>query len=412
MNTKKTIAGIVAGASLVVGGGALTDAQINPYTTVGTKLEIASQSVLKQGGTEKVAMDTLSPKVTLSKWNSEVAMGVKYQGITAAGNRPLFSKNVEWKQNVQTMQAVPQADGGVEINVILDSKPASNVFNFVIDGAENLDFFYQPSLTPQEIAKGSIRPENAIGSYAVYYKNHAGHIEGKTNYATGKAYHIYRPLVTDAGGNKVWGDMLYNLGVLSITVPQSFLDGASYPVVVDPVFGYGAVGVSSSLLGVGDRTRAHRVASNQYLAGTSNTITAISSYGNCAVAGCTIGMAIYTVSGVTPQTLTGSEVRISPSTSVGWSTSTASINLTGGTTYTTAQGNALTQDYTYFYDSVGAGMSLETTVGGPPPATWTEFAQLGESESYYATYASTTAAINPSVPNKVINNAVINNAKI
>jgi hypothetical protein len=81
-------------------------------------------------------------------------------------------------------------DGGFEIEIYPAERPSTNAFRFAIEGAEDLDFFYQLELSAEESAEGAVRPENVIGSYAVYYKTKANHRVGDTNYATGKAYHI------------------------------------------------------------------------------------------------------------------------------------------------------------------------------------------------------------------------------
>jgi hypothetical protein len=83
-------------------------------------------------------------------------------------------------------------DGGFEIEIILQEKPKSNVFAFQIEAAQDLDFFDQPKLSPEEIAEGAVRPENANGSNAVYPKTKANHRVGDTLYSTGKACHTYR----------------------------------------------------------------------------------------------------------------------------------------------------------------------------------------------------------------------------
>lgn len=253
---KRLFAGLVAVGTLATGGTVAADRQINPYLSDGSTLRIDKDSVLPEAGTTAVVVDTTQPKITLSKWGGKVAMGVTYQGLKSEGGRPLLSKNVTWTQDPkQSMEAVPidatttMEDGGMEININLPSKPASNVFTFAISGAEQLDFFYQPALTKEEIDEGASRPDNVIGSYAVYYKNHRDHIVGQTNYATGKAYHIFRPLVTDAKGKTVWADLSYTAGTLTVTVPQSFLDTASYPVIVDPTFGYSSQGVTNGPFG-------------------------------------------------------------------------------------------------------------------------------------------------------------------
>jgi hypothetical protein len=83
-------------------------------------------------------------------------------------------------------------DGGSEIEIYLAERPPTNGFRFAIEGAEDLDFFYQREFSAEEIAEGAVWPENVIGSYVVYHKTKANHRVGDTNYATGKAYHIYR----------------------------------------------------------------------------------------------------------------------------------------------------------------------------------------------------------------------------
>ena len=83
-------------------------------------------------------------------------------------------------------------DGAFELEVVLNEKPATNIFTFAVDGADDLDFLYQRSLDQEvhgeEIAscsetecldkEGNVvssRPENVIGSYAVYHKTKKDH---------------------------------------------------------------------------------------------------------------------------------------------------------------------------------------------------------------------------------------------
>ena len=275
---KGKLTGTVVGLTLLVGGTVFTDAQINPYTDVGDKLEIASQSTIEEAGENRIEVSKVEPAVTLKKWNGEVGMTVKYDKVKSQGNRPFLSNKVEWKntngkEEVHTYPLEAKEgmeDGGLEIEVILNEKPTTNVFDFTITGAENLDFFYQPPLTQQKIDEGAERPENVVGSYAVYHKTKTNHQVGSTNYATGKAYHIYRPKVIDANGIEMWAELSYMNGVLTVTVPQTFLDSAVYPVRVDPTLGYTTAGASQRL-----------TASNQFsldnvtgVAGTGDSISA------------------------------------------------------------------------------------------------------------------------------------------
>lgn len=94
-----------------------------------------------------------------------------------------------------------------EIELILNERPATNVFEFDID-TEGLNFYYQSELSTEEVDKGGYRPENIVGSYAVYYAEKEGvvkSVDEANRYKTGKAFHIYRPVITDSKGERVWG---------------------------------------------------------------------------------------------------------------------------------------------------------------------------------------------------------------
>ena len=239
-------------AVVSTGGVLFADARIDTFIDLGDKQAVELGATLPEGGKSEVEFITDHPEIRLKKWNGEVNLGVSYDKVQTRGQRPFLSNRMEWKDGKEEVHAYPldakagMEDGGFEIEVFLKEKPDTNVFDFTIDGAENLDFFYQPALTQAEIDAGDVRPENVIGSYAIYYKDHANHIIGQTNYATGKAYHIYRPKAIDAEGNETWAVLDYQDGVLSVTVPQKFLDDAIYPVRVDPTFGYTSLGATQS----------------------------------------------------------------------------------------------------------------------------------------------------------------------
>ena len=236
---------ILGSISVVAIGGFGADAQINTLDDKGAYLERAIENKVENEGRSKVRLSKDEPRVVLSKWNDEVNLGVKYAKVKGKGNRKLLTNRVEWKDAKEELHAYPIDDSTYEIEVLLKEKPDTNVFNFEIDGAQDLDFFYQGELTQDEIAEGVNRPENVIGSYAVYHKTKANHRVGSTNYATGKAYHIYRPKAIDANGQEMWGTLSYSNGTLSVEVPQGFLDTAVYPVTIDPTFGYTSAGASN-----------------------------------------------------------------------------------------------------------------------------------------------------------------------
>lgn len=203
-------------------------------------------------GVESAFFSKSEAKMTLGKWNDEVLMSVAYKKINGVGKRKALTDKIEWqgvneKVIAYPLPATPEMDGGgYELEIELAKKPTSNIFEFEIKGAGELDFFYQAELTQKEKDDGAERPDNVIGSYAVYHKTKKDYSKGKLNYKTGKAYHIYRPKAIDADNNEVWGELDYKNGVLSVTVPQTFLDTAVYPVKVDPTFGYTTAGGSNS----------------------------------------------------------------------------------------------------------------------------------------------------------------------
>jgi hypothetical protein len=96
-----------------------------------------------------------------------------------------------------------------------------------MEGAERFDFFRQPDDVKDPFLKGS---------YAVYTK------ETLIGEGTGKLCHIHRPLIIDSRGRRVWGDLSVTGNTLGITIPETWLSEAKYPVVVDPTIGTSTVG--------------------------------------------------------------------------------------------------------------------------------------------------------------------------
>jgi hypothetical protein len=118
-------------------------------------------------------------------------------------------------------------DTSFEYDCILNREPESNVITLLMEGAERFDFFRQPDFIKDPFLKGS---------YAVYKK------ETLVGEGTGKLCHIHRPLIIDAQGRKVFGDLSVTGNKLCITIPETWLSEAKYPVVVDPTIGTTTVG--------------------------------------------------------------------------------------------------------------------------------------------------------------------------
>jgi hypothetical protein len=212
------------------------------------KENIADKIQLEVGDSKE---DLFIPQAKVMRWDNEVNLSVRRDN----GARSFVERDGKIvcegsKEDVVIYELTDIGeDGGLEIELHLKSKPKSNRFDFSIR-TKGLDFFYQPALTPEEIEQGASRPDNVVGSYAVYHKTGRNNRVGGMEYKTGKFCHIYRPHVTDADGNEVWGELEIDeeAEMLTVVVPQKFLATASYPVIVDPTFGYTSVGGSTAFL--------------------------------------------------------------------------------------------------------------------------------------------------------------------
>lgn len=134
--------------------------------------------------------------------------------------------------------------------------PKTEVFR--VDSPANLEWTYQGELTAEQKEKGWIRPDNVIGSYAIY------------DTVTDKKFgHLYRPKLIDANGDVAWGEMHYESGSLTVTMPSKWLDNAAYPITLDPDFGKTTVGAT---LGSGD----NKYAIGPYSPASNGTLTSMS----------------------------------------------------------------------------------------------------------------------------------------
>ena len=199
---------------------------------------------------------TFHPQVKIMRWNNEVNASIRLKHDTIPGNVSYSDDGTKttWikKQGQNEWKAVfyhrsDLEEEGFEFEVHLPAKPPVNYLEFTVNTKE-LDWFYQPPLTQQEINQGNNRPENIIGSYAVYHKTKGGiNDTNGMDYKVGKAFHVYRPHVVDANNNATYGTLELDEvnGILKISVDQTWLNNAVYPVIVDPTFGYQTMGGST-----------------------------------------------------------------------------------------------------------------------------------------------------------------------
>ena len=190
------------------------------------------------------------PQVKITKWEEESKFNVKLIHTEDKTDVTVVKEGEKTKWKAKNLEVhfydIPEDSehhlGAYEFEVVLLKKKAGNTIEFDIE-SENLDFRYQGELTQEDIDDGDIRPDNVVGSYAVYHSS-----KSNNDYMTGKAFHIYRPTATDDNGNWTWGEIFIDViaSKLIVTIDQGWLDNAKYPVLIDPTFGRTDVGASST----------------------------------------------------------------------------------------------------------------------------------------------------------------------
>lgn len=283
-------------------------------------------------------------------------------------------------------------EGAYEFEIVLKERPISDVVEFTLQD-KGVEYFYQPPLTEEEIKMGANRPENVVGSYAVYAsENKANYIGGK-EYKVGKLGHIYRPKITDADGNEVWGELSIDTkaGILSVTIPQEFLDRAVYPIThaAGLTFGYTTAGGSGTTFN--DQIRGNAVT----VGATGGTVTKITvsirtvNYGIHPVK-----CAIYANRSTDTILTNGASAEVNLNAqSKAWTdfTYSTSPTIVANTEYQIVEwaGSSAGSLYTYiYYDSAAAGNYIQIldasySATWPTPATFTDYNSV--KHSIYAT---------------------------
>jgi len=290
------------------------------------------------------------PQFKLGFFDNQVNYSVRYlaqaQGaVSTNGGKVLYSLGDE------TVELF-ESDEGFEIGIRLDAKPAKNTFDFTLNKKEVALYYQKPlsEYTTEELdSLGGIeniyQPDNILGSYAIYSQIRPNNTTGH-QFKTGKVGHVYRPYAEDNSGDMVWCDLDYNeqSGIMTVTVPQSFLDSAAYPVFVDPDFGYTTLAgtqlsVNSTVKNncISESVNHHAASANEqiddFTVGTGSNGAGVGDY---EVGAYDMG------TGNTPDgaTLLGTgSISVTAGSSKAWRTTSAvNLSLTSGNNYAVAMG--------------------------------------------------------------------------
>lgn len=403
---------------LHVGGTGQIGTSVTPFYATSSNMLLATDtSSIPNAGRNQVNLDLNVPKMTLSKYSGEASLGFQLQGLTASGTPPTLGNTmVTWSNAAETMQVIPIAtstqleDGGYEINIVLNAKPPSNVFNFAVTGWQDFDFYYQAPLwqsqgllmaTPNctdtdcTTAFGEVmhRPAEIVGTYAVYYKKKDYCIKGcpiSINHGSGKAFHILKPIVTDALGATTTATLLYTPGNLAVTVPPGFYSSSTLPVIIDPTFGKTAHGASTNTF------QADYIEASHYTLSVSGAVvTKITAYvDNNGASPTAVKGVIYNQSASKPLTLQANSAGVSLAAGAG----AAEIDYVLSCTLNAAEYwlglDNQTANGRFYYDDGAANSSYFFTAAGTyttPPTTWSDFANpRTRLQTNYATYTVPT----------------------
>lgn len=222
------------------------------------------------------------PNIKLSRWDE-----VYFEIVPDLSGVATKDKDVVFEGN-KIRLTTPKIDyeffdyeEGYKFVWYLKEKPTTNKVSFAIN-SESLDFHYQSELTQAQKDRGMRRPENVVGSYAVYYRDCPLNYVGGKLYRAGKAFHIFRPRLKDSNGWEVWGDLHIENGIYEITIPQDFYNNAVYPIRSNDTFGYLTVGSSSTAeqtIDAGKYAGSAGTATTVHLAFSNNHDQTIGTYG-------------------------------------------------------------------------------------------------------------------------------------
>lgn len=204
----------------------------------------------------------IEPKIEFSKWTNPTT-GIPEETLTLEipSNVGYTDKTVDsitgevvMRNDKEGFYFKKHDDRILKFGLILYEKPKTNTWTFEIKGADELNFCYQKpwenykDIDNDEIEKtddpdmGHTRKINVQGSYAVYHKT-----KKHNQYLTGKFGHIYRPRVVDTNGKFLcWADIKIENNQYILTVAQSVLDTAKYPILFNDDFGQTSAGGSEA----------------------------------------------------------------------------------------------------------------------------------------------------------------------
>jgi hypothetical protein len=151
------------------------DNQIKLYTTsLGKTPDLQADALLKIGGESTTLF---VPNINASKWGDECFLNINHPDQVKISDVQDFKDGtIRLDCGNNSHRYFIKEDGSLEYEIWFASQPEKPEVILNLLNTQGLEFLYQPALTDEELKFGAIRPENVIGSYAVYWNKRDNNI--------------------------------------------------------------------------------------------------------------------------------------------------------------------------------------------------------------------------------------------
>ena len=165
------------------------------------------------------------PQYKSIHWDNECNFSLRLKEADySKGKLTEKGEMLEWKNGKTLARFYEQGDDFI-FEIVFSEKPSSNIVEFTIESKGFV--FYKQGLTEKMIKAGFTMTDEVMGSYAVYHDS-----KKHNKYLTGKAFHLHKPILTDANNNKVRCEFNIDSNIMAVTMPQDFINNATYPIIL------------------------------------------------------------------------------------------------------------------------------------------------------------------------------------
>lgn len=330
------------------------------------------------------------PQMKLLVWGNEANFSARLSDAKFdLGEISHIAEKTTWRRGLVEAAFYPTGEG-YEFELILASRPISPTIEFSLQH-KNMAFFFQPALTKEEERAGDYRPDDVVGSYAVYHASRKGN-----EYGIGKAFHLYRPWAQDATGKRVWCDLAIDpkLNRMTIALPVEFWRSAVYPVLVDPTFGYTSAPATESAW------TSNRLYGATGTPASSGTVTSIWVYARVTTGSGNVKPVLVLKSAKTIVSNGVGNPGAVNTTSGAWRecTYTTGPSVTGGTAYYVCAVGDSGMDFGRFYfDNTGSSgdAAIDTSNSYTTPTDPTDMTTQARQYGFYADYTEPPSMLPP-----------------